>query len=87
MGAGWVLGHGLLCVLGCLHPASTKYPRPRLTVALRHVPAFDSPRKPSSWLAHPAQLKMPNKWAFLIVRDGRIELPISVWKTEVIPFN
>ncbi len=21
------------------------------------------------------------------VRDGRIELPISVWKTDVIPFN
>ena len=38
----WGLGHELLSVLGWVHPVRTKYSRPRLTVALRHIPAFDS---------------------------------------------
>ena len=34
-----------------------KYPLPRLTVASRHVPAFDSPHKASSCFASGPQIK------------------------------
>lgn len=36
-----------------------KYSRPRLAVAKRHAPAFESGRTPSSWRAEVANKKMP----------------------------
>ena len=46
----------------------------------KHAPAFDSP--------HPDVLRGSSRpIRRLMVRDGRIELPTSVWKTDIIPFN
>ena len=63
--------------------------RPHLAVFRneKHAPVFDSLRKPSSWLAHPAQIKTAIISGILFVRDGGIELPTTVWKTVVLPLN
>jgi hypothetical protein len=50
-------------------------------------PLFDSPHEPSSWFVLPAQIKNAFRGVLDIVRVGGIELPTSVWKTDILPLN
>lgn len=61
------------------------------SASLRDMPAlFDSPRTPSSWCASQTsaiEKRLRCRRLSIAVRDGGIEPPTSVWKTDVIPFN
>ena len=49
---------------------------------------FDSPRKPSSWLSSPPKSKnILQRMFFDFVRDRRVELLTTVWKTVILPIN
>lgn len=66
---------------------------PRGFVSRQNIaPAFDSPRKTFKRLSHPRigiNIKTTLLSGFYVsrMRDGRIELPSTVWKTVILPLN
>src|SRR5262245_4364829 len=70
------------------HNSSFAWSRPRLMLASRDIPAFDSRRKQNCLLAlarpHKKQDRSP---VFYVVRLARIELASRPWQGRILPLN